>query len=157
MIPPAATSSSLHLLFRLQHDLYAIEAAQIQVVLRRTALKQCPAAPHWVAGLLHYQGSTVPVLDLYQRLLQREAGWQTSTRLVLVHYKQQLLGLLLEQVHRFERLTDQLWQDSRLLLPDHQYLGQVQQHDGLGLIQQVRLADLLPVDVQQVLFPPAQR
>jgi len=156
MASSAAEASRLHLLFRLQHDLYAIQATEIEVVLRRPTLKQCPGAPAWVAGLLHYQGTSVPVLDLYQRLLQREADWKTSTRLVLVHYKSQLLGLLLEQVHRFERLSDQHWHDSRLLLPDSKYLGQVQQHEALGLIQQVQLAELLPGDVLKVLYPQAQ-
>ncbi|RVU40579.1 chemotaxis protein CheW [Rheinheimera riviphila] len=150
-----SATSDLYLLFQIAADFYAIQAVQVDTVLSVQPLKQLPATPDWLCGLLYYQGQVVPVIDLYQRLLGRPAVHKASTRLVLVkvqhqHQHQQILGLLLEKVNRFVRLPTAAWTSANVQVADHHYLAEVQQHSS-GLIQRIQLAALLPDDVRLLL------
>lgn len=151
--PPSHNSrTGLYLIFRIDHDYYAIAATKIQRVLKRQRLKQIPCLPDWVAGVLEFDRKLVPVIDIYQRMLHRSASEKSSTRLVMVRYDDdKLLGLLLEKVNTFERLTEQGWMDVTVNLHDNRFLATVQQHASLGLIQQIDLKHLLPADVQELL------
>ncbi len=154
MLPPAGPAgTALYLMFRMDNDYYAIAATEIRRVLKRQRLKQIPSLPAWVAGVLEFEQQMVPVIDLYQRLLQRPASEKSSTRLVIVRYDEQhALGLLLEKVNTFERLSLQGRMDVTMNLQDHRYLAAVQQHESLGLVQHVALAQLLPADVRARIF-----
>lgn len=149
----ANAGTALYLMFKIEADYYALAATQIEFVLRRQRLKRIPAAPQWMAGLLNVNGQVVPVMDLYQRLLDRPASAQSSTRLVVVRYAPgRLLGLLLEKVNTFERLSLSAWTPATIELQQNKFLAGVQQHASLGLIQNIELGQLLPDDIKQQLF-----
>ncbi|MDN0085178.1 hypothetical protein QU487_20940, partial [Crenobacter sp. SG2305] len=78
-----------------------------------------------------------------------------STRLVLVHYPAtggpHLLGLIVEKATEFLRSVAGDWCDSGVATPDTPYLGPVMHHER-GLIQQVRVSELLPASVQALLY-----
>lgn len=152
--PSAVTA--LYLMFKIELDYYALAATQIEFVLSRRRLKQIPAAPSWMVGLLNINDQTIPVIDIYQRLLGRPASAQSSTRLVIVRYeKDKLLGLLLEKVNTFERLNLCDWTNATVELYNNNFLAAVQQHASLGLIQNIELSLMLPSDVKQQLYPQA--
>lgn len=146
--------TALYLMFKIELDYYALAATQIEFVLSRRRLKQIPAAPSWMVGLLNINDQTIPVIDIYQRLLARPASAQSSTRLVIVRYENdKLLGLLLEKVNTFERLNICDWTNASVELYNNNFLAAVQQHPTLGLIQNIALNLLLPNDVKQQLYP----
>lgn len=154
-VVPAHNQSrtALYLLFRIDNDFYAIAAAEIQRVLKRQRLKQIPCLPNWVAGMLEFDRRLVPVVDIYQRMLNRPASEKSSTRLVMVRYDgDKLLGLLLEKVNTFERLTEQGWMEVAVNMHDNRFMASVQQHATLGLIQHIDLRYLLPADVHELLY-----
>ena len=154
----SAATTALYLIFRIEADYYALAASEIEMVLKQQSLKKLPGAPAWVAGLLHIDGQIVPVIDIYQRILQRPASAQSSTRIVIVNYdNDKLLGLLLEKVNTFERLNINGWMDATIQLYNTDFLASVQQHASLGLIQNIELSLLLPEDIQQLLFQNVQQ
>lgn len=154
--PRVAATTALYLIFKIEADYYAIAASEIEMVLKQQSLKKLPGVPAWVAGLLPVDGQIVPVIDIYQRILNRPASAQSSTRLVVVQYDSgKLLGLLLEKVNTFERLNPHGWMDATIQLYNNDFLASVQQHATLGLIQHIELALLLPEDIHQMLFQPS--
>ncbi|WP_199748469.1 chemotaxis protein CheW [Candidimonas sp. SYP-B2681] len=147
----------LFLLFQLDNDRYALPATQVAEVLPLIELKHIPNAPAWVAGVFSYQGAPVPVIDLSMLALGRAAQRRLSTRTVLVHYPHSgvqghLLGLVVE------RATETLQCDPDTFVAygvdnnDARYLGPVLA-DPRGLIQWIKVTDLLPKPVQALLFP----
>src|SRR5271156_5690033 len=76
----------LFLLFDLDGDRYALDAAGIAEVLALAPTKSIPGAPPWVAGMFERHGEPVPVIDVSQLALGRPARQFRSTRLVLVRY-----------------------------------------------------------------------
>ncbi|KAA0996905.1 purine-binding chemotaxis protein CheW [Pseudomonas sp. ANT_J12] len=157
---PAVVSAkqALFLVFRVGNERYALQAIEVAEVLPRLPLKPIARAPDWVAGVFAYRGAVVPVIDLSALTFGQPAQARTSTRLVLVHYRPdestpaQLLGLILEQATDTLRCNPADFQPYGLDNPQAPYLGPVRK-DAQGLLQWVRVADLLDDQVRALLFP----
>ncbi len=149
---------SLFLVFRIGNERYALQAIEVAEVLPRLPLKPIPRAPEWVAGVFAYRGAVVPVIDLSALTFGQPAQARTSTRLVLVYYRPdetaeaQLLGLILEQATDTLRCNPADFQPYGLDNRQAPYLGPVRE-DAQGLLQWVRVADLLDDQVRALLFP----
>jgi chemotaxis-related protein WspB len=153
-----APKQSLFLLFRIGNERYALQAIEVAEVLPRLPLKPIAKAPSWVAGVFAYRGAVVPVIDLGALTFGQPAQVRTSTRLVLVHYRPQasdpgqLLGLILEQATDTLRCNPADFQPYGLDNRQAPYLGPVRE-DQQGLLQWIRVADLLDAQVRALLFP----
>lgn len=145
----------LFLIFRLGPERYALDANEIVEVLPCVALKTIPAAPAWVAGVFNYHGRTVPVIDLVALALGRPATDHVSTRTILVNYPAgddaQILGVIAEHANRTLRRAAADFGPSGIDTPAAPYLGRVAADAG-GLLQWIRIADLLPPEVRASLF-----
>jgi len=152
-----AQTSTLFLLFRSGEERYALQAREVARVLPWLRLRPIAQAPPWVAGVFSHCGELVPVLDLSLLLGGQPAPARTSTRTVLVHYRRgaqtHLLGLLLEQATDTLRCAPADFRDYGLDNQGAPYLGPVFE-SAQGLVQWVRVENLLPDAVQALLFPP---
>ncbi len=156
------TKPVLFLLFRIGSERYALRATEVAEVLPRVALKPIARAPQWVAGVFAYRGAVVPVIDLSALTFGQPAEARTSTRLVLVNYRPddaesaQWLGLILEQATDTLRCHPEDFQPYGLDNREAPYLGPVRE-DAHGLVQWVRVHDLLDESVRALLFPDPPR
>lgn len=151
---------TLFLLFNCGGARYGLEAGEVAEVLALRRLQPIAQAPAWVAGIFSHRGTLVPVLDLGMLLAGRPAAVRTSTRIVLVHYRRDgagpahLLGLIVEQVGETLRCAPGEFHDYGLDNRGAPYLGPVYQGPH-GLVQWVRVRDLLAAEVQALVFPVA--
>jgi chemotaxis-related protein WspB len=156
------TKPALFLLFRIGSERYALRATEVAEVLPRVALKPIARAPQWIAGVFAYRGAVVPVIDLSALTFGQPAEARTSTRLVLVNYRPddaetaQWLGLILEQATDTLRCHPEDFQPYGLDNREAPYLGPVRE-DAQGLVQWVRVNDLLDESVRALLFPDPPR
>jgi len=127
-------------------------------LLPRLPLKPIARAPSWVAGVFAWRGTVVPVIDLCALTFGQSAQARTSTRLVLVRYQGdaqqtgQVLGLILEQATDTVRCDPADFKPYGLDNRQAPYLGPVRE-DAHGLLQWVRVNDLLDESVRALLFP----
>jgi purine-binding chemotaxis protein CheW len=63
----AATESTRLVTFRLGEHLFAAEIHTVQRVLRYEPPRALPDMPDWMEGVVDYQGSVVPVIDMRRR------------------------------------------------------------------------------------------
>lgn len=161
----------LFLLFELDGDRYALDAAGIVEVLALAPTKSIPGAPAWVAGMFGRHGETVPVIDVSQLALGRPAQQLRSTRLVLVHYRAadggdaparndggepaHLLGLIVERATQTRRIERDQFAESGIATPHARWLGPVA-NDGAGLVQWVEVQQMLSSEVKALLFAQAE-
>jgi len=156
----------LFLLFELDRDRYALDAADIVEVQTLTATKAIPGAPAWVAGVIERHGEPVPVIDLAQLALGRPSQYWRSTRLVFVHYHDtrdrddadtppRLLGLIVERATQTRRIEREHFADSGIATPHARWLGPVAS-DESGMIQWIDVQQMLDDDVKALLFPQPQ-
>jgi chemotaxis-related protein WspB len=155
---PALPRNTLFLLFRIGNERYALAATDVAEVLPRLQLKPIAQTPHWVVGVFAHHGVVVPVIDLCALTFGHPAQARTSTRLVLVNYRpdadrpSQLLGLILEQATDTLRCAQSEFKAYGLDNCEAPYLGPVRE-DEQGLLQWVRVQDLLSDPVRDVLYP----
>ncbi|KXU89774.1 chemotaxis protein CheW [Paraburkholderia monticola] len=151
----------LFILFTLDTERYVIDATQVERMMPldpHSPPKTIPGAPAWVAGVLEHDGAPVPVIDVPALALNRPAAPLMSTRVVLVRYphagRERLLALLLEGATRTIRLDPAVFHATGIDMPHARYLGPVASEAG-GLVQWIRVDELLPDDVKALLFPEA--
>lgn len=149
----------LFLLFQLDAERYALDAATVTAVLPRVELRRLPQAHAAVAGVFDYRGEVVPVIDLCALALQRPARDAISTRIVLADYLDRSggarrLGLLAERVVDTVRLPEEAFAPSGVDQPQARYLGPVAR-DAHGLLQRIGVRELLPEAVHDLLFVQA--
>jgi chemotaxis-related protein WspB len=145
----------LFLMFRIGSESYVLDTAQIAEVLPLLEITPVPQAPAGIAGLINYHGGAVPVVDLSELILGKPARAHISTRLILVHYGEHLLGLIAEQATEMMRRDPASFADSGVASDTAPYLGQVTE-DGGRLIRWIEVKKLLPTAVSSVLFRAAQ-
>jgi chemotaxis-related protein WspB len=150
----------LFLLFELDGDRYALDAADIVEVQALCAAKAIPGAPAWVAGVVERDGEPVTVVDIAQLALGRASQQWRSTRLVFVRYRHRddtgapdrLLGLIVERATQTRRIEPERFADSGLATPHARWLGPVAS-DEFGMIQWIDVQQMLGDDVKALLFP----
>jgi chemotaxis-related protein WspB len=144
------------LMFHLDGERYGLDTGCIRRVLPLLELKRLAQAPKYVAGLMNYHGTSVPVIDL--SLLTGGAGCEAcfDTRIVVVEYKAangcgHALGLIAERVIGTRKIRDDAFADSGVRCPSGPYLGQVVAQED-GILQLIQLDHLLPEEVRAMLF-----
>jgi chemotaxis-related protein WspB len=146
----------LFLVCQLGTDRYAIEAAQVVEILPVVNSKHIPRAPLGVAGVFDYHGAPVPLIDLTELALGRPSRKWMSTRIILVNHhdssgQSHLLGFLAEHATETMHRSEEDFVDSGVGVADTPYLGGVIT-DAEGIVQRVRIQNLLPESVGNQLF-----
>jgi chemotaxis-related protein WspB len=85
-------TTMLLLLFDIGKEHYALDVNQIIEVVPLVILKNIAAAPDYVAGLMNYRGSGVPVIDLNQLVGSSPSEDVLSTRIIVVKYPVKDMG-----------------------------------------------------------------
>ncbi len=148
----------LVLFFNAGSNRYAIEAGLVLEVLPWVDLRPLPHTPPTVAGTFNYHGATVPVLDLVALLVGACSRPVLSSRILLVDFVDAAggrhpLGLLAEKVTDTGTFAVDEAQPAGVAPPDAPYLGPLLVQ-GREQAQLIRVAELLPDDLRQMLFQP---
>ncbi|RQS16279.1 chemotaxis protein CheW [Burkholderia sp. Bp9002] len=143
---------ALFLLFELDGERYALDAATIDVVLPLAAAKAVPGTPPWVAGLLMRDGVPVPVIDVPMLALGRPAHALRSTRLVMVRQRaddaadaaasERVFGLIVERATQTMRIDRAAFRATGVATPRTRWLGPVANTPD-GIVQQVSVRDMI--------------
>jgi purine-binding chemotaxis protein CheW len=76
---------------------FAFNIFQVERILRYEAPAPLPKAPEFLEGVLQYQGSAVPLVDLRKRL-GADAPLRDDTRTVILEYEGGKLGVVVDTV-----------------------------------------------------------
>ncbi|WP_297527398.1 chemotaxis protein CheW [Thiohalobacter sp.] len=149
----------LFLVLQLGEERYAIEAGDIVEIVPFLRLRALPQAPPYVAGVFDYRGELVPVIDMQALVRGEPSRPLMTTRIVVVRYVdeqvgERRLGLLTEEVVETLRRDPGEFQPAGIEVGEAPYLGPMTR-DAQGLVQQIRIEQLLPAPVRRQLFPEA--
>jgi chemotaxis-related protein WspB len=129
-------------------DIYLLDTMQVDRVIPLLPVRRIPGAAEGLAGIIHYQGAPLPVLDLCELFLGRPAARHLSTRLIVVRAQSaeaihpgRLVGLLAEQVMDTIRLTPEDF-IAGIRGERTRYLGSMA-NTSSGLGQRIELDELL--------------
>ena len=145
------------LVFHIGVDRYGLRLRDVVRVLPLLELKHLPLAPAPVAGLMDFQGGSVPVIDLCLASGLPPGADHFDTRIIVVDYRtpegsRHALGLRAERVQGVQEVAEAQLTDSGVRAAP--FLGQVA-GDANGMLQLVELEQLLPASLRALLFQPA--
>lgn len=143
----------LFLLFQLNEERYALDAARIVEVLPLQPVKAIPHAPRGVRGVFSYHATPVPAIDLSELIVGHPAEHRLTTRIVLIRADnpQRVLGLITERVTETMQLDPAQFSPCGVDSRGAPFLGGVV-HTSPGFIQQILTEELLTGAVRDALF-----
>lgn len=149
----------LFLLFEIGSDRYCLDVSRVVEVTPMVSFKKIPRAPAYVAGLISYRGTIVPVIDLSILLGGNPSRPFYSTRIILVDFEgadgtEHILGLLAEKVTETVSRREEEFQQAGITVKEVPFLDRVV-FDEHGMIQRVETERMLPEGVRKYLFTPA--
>ena len=84
--------------FWLDGDLYGVEVAHVQEVLRSQGLTRVPLAPAAVAGLINLRGQVVTAIELRERLGRPPRPEGTDAVVIVVRLHGEAVSLLVDAI-----------------------------------------------------------
>lgn len=93
-----ATESSRLVTFRLGEHLFAAEIHAVQRVLRHEPPRALPDMPAWMEGVVDYQGTMVPVIDMRRRFGMAAPAPGPQARLMVCAVGSSLVAMLVDAV-----------------------------------------------------------
>jgi chemotaxis-related protein WspB len=146
----------LLLLFRVAGNGYAVEARRVIEVVPRVDLRPVPHAPLYLAGLFHYRGSIVPVVDIGLLMGSEACRARLDTRIIVTDYPARdgsgaMLGLLAEHVNELKNVNPGSETFPAMHLAEAPYLGPIVKADDT-LVQMIALEQVLPESLREGLF-----
>lgn len=92
--------------FRLGADLFAVDIAVVERVLRYDTPRAIPNVPAWIEGVIEYQGHVVPVIDLRRRFELAQGGVGGQARMLVCSTDTELVAVVVDAVLDVRPLGD---------------------------------------------------
>lgn len=92
--------------FRVHDMRLGVDILSVVEVLPRTPIHRLPAAPEYLAGVIHWRGHIVPILSVRARFGLPPAEETDRSRIVLTGLGADTIGLLVDEVHQIVRVSD---------------------------------------------------
>lgn len=89
--------------FRVGPQEFALDIFQVERILRYQPPAPLPKAPDFLEGVVSYDGSVVPVVDLRKRL-SVPAAIEPETRLMVLSVEDQRIGVVVDRVVEVARV-----------------------------------------------------
>ncbi len=147
----------LFLQFKVGKEQYALPVHQVVEVVPVVNLREIPATPDYVAGVINYRGYPVPVLDLCVLAVGQPCRKRFSTRIILVKYpwppgsEEEILGLVAEQTSELVRSELESFKPCGVYPKDAPFLNGVKT-DTEGMVQRIEVKHLIPDHVREIIY-----
>jgi purine-binding chemotaxis protein CheW len=92
--------------FRVGGEEFGLDVFSVHEILRYEPPTPMPKAPAFVDGVLDVRGTLVPVVDLRRRFEVGELRYDEDTRIVLVDFGGERLGLVVDEVREVLRVPE---------------------------------------------------
>jgi purine-binding chemotaxis protein CheW len=95
--------------FRLGKELYGVDIASVQEIVRVPEVTQVPDAPAFLEGVINLRGRILPVVDLRKRLRLPAAEKNKASRVLVTEKEKKVVGLLVDAASEVLRInTDEI-------------------------------------------------
>ncbi|MDQ0285770.1 purine-binding chemotaxis protein CheW [Desulfofundulus luciae] len=85
-------------IFQLNDQQYALPIQETQEIIRMTDITRVPNTKSYIEGIINLRGSIVPVINLNRRLDLPVRDYTDATRIIVVEYEGQKVGMIVDNV-----------------------------------------------------------
>jgi purine-binding chemotaxis protein CheW len=127
--------------FRVGGEEFGLDVFAVHEILRYTGVTPVPKAPRFVEGVLDVRGALVPVVDLRKRFEVADTATGDDTRIILVEFQGERLGLVVDSVTEVLRVPE------TVVLPAPKYVAGLAAEFIRGIVRlENRLIVLIDID-----------
>jgi len=103
--------------FDINDTYFAVDIEHIVEIIPLVTIEKIIDANPQLSGLINYRGVLIPIVDLKKFFYNENSNFLLSTRIIIYNYKEQVIGLIVEN------LTDTLELNQNELIKDTQILS----------------------------------
>jgi purine-binding chemotaxis protein CheW len=93
-------------IFELGNELYGIDIASVEGIVKMQAITRLPYTPDYMEGITNLRGSVIPIIDLCKRF-GMQAGEETNeTRIITVNMDTVKMGMIVSAVTEVLTIDD---------------------------------------------------
>ncbi|TJY42605.1 purine-binding chemotaxis protein CheW [Cohnella pontilimi] len=101
-----ATEQEQYVEFGIENEQYAIQIHDIHEIIKMQEITQIPNVKPYVKGVINLRGKIVPVLSLRSLFEIEEKAYTKTTRIVVVHHREDTVGIIVDRVSKVTTFTD---------------------------------------------------
>lgn len=101
-----------YIVFVNNHQDFAIDISKIERIIEFEEPKRVPEASDYLLGVLQYNSQVIPIIDLSTRLYNIKADYDMDTKIIVVMWKDRLIGLLVDEILGIRSFSDEQYEKS---------------------------------------------
>lgn len=118
-------------IFQLNDQQYALPIHQTQEIVSMTNITKVPNTKHYVEGIINLRGNIIPVVNMNKRLNLPVSEYTEATRIIVVEWKGQKVGIIVDNVSEVGRYTEEEVEPPAVVGEDVDYLSGVVKKDNV--------------------------
>jgi purine-binding chemotaxis protein CheW len=95
------------LVFKIGNEEFAADIMQVERILGYVEPKKVPEAHSFVKGVIKYQESILPVIDLNKRLKLEDINLREDAKIIVVKHNDRSIGLIVDMVSEVIDVLDE--------------------------------------------------
>lgn len=116
--------------FQIEKEYFAIPILDVQEIIKPLPYTHIPFVPKYILGIFHLRGNILPLIDLRQKFGFGYKAVDEETRILVIHYQDQKLGIMVDKLTE-SILLDQEEIDTHIVQEDIHLYGVGKQEDKL--------------------------
>jgi purine-binding chemotaxis protein CheW len=100
------TGQEQYVEFGIENEQYAIRIQDIHEIIKIQGITQIPNVLPYVKGVINLRGKIVPVISLRNLFQLGEKEYTKTTRIVVVHHKEDTVGIIVDRVNKVATFSD---------------------------------------------------
>jgi purine-binding chemotaxis protein CheW len=146
-IENAEQNSILAVIFVVDNILFSLDASIIQEVVQVKKITPVHHAPTYIIGVMNLRGRVVTVIDLGTRLEMQQVEINDQSRILIVEWKQEYIGVLVSSVSEVVQI------EKGDIKPSPGNLNGVQQEFITGVFKRMDQTHASLLDIDKLLDP----
>lgn len=91
---------------------FAIDISKIERIIEYQEPKVLPETSDYLLGVIQYNSQVIPIIDLSSRLYGEGSSHSIDTKIIVVIWKDKLIGLLVDNILGIQEFTDDQYEES---------------------------------------------
>ncbi|UVI31251.1 chemotaxis protein CheW [Paenibacillus spongiae] len=92
--------------FGVGEENYAIQISDVHEIIKMQDITDIPNCPYYVEGVINLRGRIVPIISLRSLFAIGEEPFTKTTRIVVVHHKDDSVGIIVDRVNQVAVYAD---------------------------------------------------
>jgi purine-binding chemotaxis protein CheW len=101
------TASCHVLLLKAGNLLFCMDLVNVECAISLVAMQTVPGCAPYVAGIMNYAGSSLPVIDLAIRLGLQSSAYSLDTPIMICSHEHQRMGVIVQDIAGIQTLHEQ--------------------------------------------------